>query len=95
MYASTCKTTSCKVIDFSACRRREKARARKERLYFLLATVPQYLSLASLVLYAVLRVLLAPEVPFSYYMGPLSLLWPAAFFFLLTSYVADILLWEE
>jgi hypothetical protein len=96
MYASaSCKPTSCKVIDFAACRRREKERLRKERLYFCLAIVPQYLSLASLLLYALLRLLLAGSVPFSYYMGPLTLLWPASFFFLLTSYIADILLWED
>jgi len=96
MYASApCNPTTCKVIDFAAYRRREKARLRKERLYFLLAIIPQHLSLASLLLYAVLRLLLAPEVPFSYYMGPLTLLWPAAFFFLLISYVADLFLWEE
>jgi len=96
MYASApCKPTSCKVIDFAAYRRREKARLRRERLYFCLAIIPQYLSLASLLLYAVLRLLLAPTVPFSYYMGPLTLLWPAAFFFLLTSYLADIFLWED
>lgn len=96
MYASApCKPASCKVIDFAAYRRREKARIRKERLYFFLAVIPQYLSLAALVLYGVLRLLFAADVPFSYYVGPLTLLWPAAFFLLLTSYVADILLWED
>jgi len=95
MYASvSCKNPPCKVIDFALCRR-EKERRRRERLYFLLAIVPQRLSLASLVLYGVLRLLFAADVPFSYYMGPLTLLWPAAFFFLLLSYVSDLFLWKE
>ena len=87
--------SNCTVIDFAA-RRRERERERRRALwYFLLALVPQRMALAALVLYGVLRLLLAPEVPFSYYTGPLSILWPVAFFLLLISYVSDCLLWRE
>lgn len=89
----SCKRPPCKVIDFASVRR-EKERRRRERLYYLMAIVPQRLSLASLVLYGLLRLLFAADVPFSYYMGPLTLLWPAAFFFLLISYISDLFLWE-
>ena len=87
-------TSSCKVIPFrtSQAVRRER---RWERIYFLFARLPQYLSLGALALYAVLRLLLVPEVPFSYYIGPLSVLWPLSFFLLLLSYVSDLLLWRE
>ena len=85
----------CVVIDWNT-RRRERERARRQaRRYFLLALVPQRLALAALVLYGILRPLAAPEVPFSYYTGPLSILWPLAFLFLLVSYISDLLLWRE
>ena len=44
---------------------------------------------------AALRLLLTPQVPFSCYIGPLSVLWPLAFGLLLLSYVSDCLLWRE
>ena len=87
--------SNCTVIDFAARRRERERQRRRQQLYFLLALVPQRLALAALVLYGVLRLLLAPEVPFSYYTGPLSTLWPLAFLLLLVSYVSDGLLWQE
>ena len=87
--------SACTVIDFSACRRGRARTRRRQRLYFLLALVPQRLALAALALYAVLRLVLAAEVPFSYYIGPLSLLWPLALLLLLVSYVSDCLLWQD
>ena len=72
-----------------------RRRRRRERLYRLLALLPQDLSLGLLILYGVLRLLLAPQVPFSYYTGPLSILWPLAFLSLLTSYISDCVLWRE
>jgi len=58
-------------------------------LYFYFALLPQYMALGTLVLYGLLRLLLTPHVPFSYYVGPLSILWPVAYVFLLVSYTAD------
>ena len=71
-----------------------RRRRRRERLYRLLALLPQDLSLGLLILYGVLRLLLAPQVPFSYYVGPLTLLWPASFLLLTVSYTAHCLLWD-
>lgn len=85
------RSSGCKVVSFQAVRRRE----RRERLYVVFALIPQYLALGTLVLYGLLRLALTPQVPFSYYIGPLTMLWPLAYLFLLVSYVADKLLWEE
>lgn len=82
---------SGKVISFRAAQRR----ARRERLYVLLALTPQYMALGALVLYALLRLVLTPHIPFSRYTGPLFLLWPAAYVLLLVSYVSDKLLWDD
>ena len=87
--------SACTVIDLARHRRQRARIRRRQRLYFLLALIPQRLALAALVLYGVLRLLLAPGVPFSYYTGPLSALWPLAFVLLLTSYVSDCLLWRD
>lgn len=81
-----------KVISFRTAQRHQ---ARRERLYFLLALLPQYLSLGALVLYALLRLLLTPRVPLSCYTGPLTLLWPLAYLLLLVSFVSDQLLWQD
>ena len=83
-------TSTCKAV-----RNPQRRQARRERLYFLLALLPQYLSLGALTLYALLRLLLAPEIPFSCYTGPLVLLWPAAYLLLLLSFLSDRLLWED
>ena len=64
-------------------------------LHTLLALWTQYLSLAVLLLYALLRVVLAGSIPLGQYSGPLSLLWPLSFLLLLTSYCSDLLLWRE
>lgn len=82
---------ACRAISLRAARRRK----RREKLYVLFALTPQYMALGALLLYALLRVFLAPQVPFTYYVGPLSLLWPAAYVLLLVSYVADKLLWDD
>ena len=87
--------SACTVIDLEAYRRERARRRRRERLYYLLAIVPQRLCLGTLVLYALLRAVAAPEVPLTCYTGPLFLLWPLAFLFLLVSYVSDWLLWED
>lgn len=81
----------CVVISFRAAQRRE----RREKLYVIFALTPQYMALGALLLYALLRVLLTPQVPFSCYVGPMVLLWPAAYLLLLLSYVADKLLWDD
>ena len=87
--------SACSVIDLAAYRRERARERRRQRLYVLLALLPQRLALAALLGYAVLRPLLAPDVPFTYYSGPLSALWPLAFLLLLTSYVSDCLLWRD
>lgn len=89
--ASRAAEGACEVISFRAAQRR----CRRERLYVLFALTPQYMALGALVLYALLRLLLTPHVPFTYYIGPLTLLWPAAYLLLLVSYVADKLLWDD
>lgn len=64
--------------------------------YRVLALWSQYLSLGLLLLYALLRVLLTPEVPPGEYGGVLSLLWPASYVLLLVSTVSDCLLrWPD
>ena len=86
---------TCTVICLAERRREREQTRRQARRYFLLALVPQRLALAALILYGILRLLLAPEVPFSYYTGPLWALWPLAFLFLLVSYISDCVLWWE
>lgn len=86
--------STCTVIPLES-HRQNRAQRRREKLYYLLAIIPQRLSLGTLILYALLRVLIAPDLPLTYYTGPLFLLWPLAFFFLLVSYISDWLLWEE
>ncbi len=63
-------------------------------LYTVLALWCQYLSLAALVVYALLRLLLTPDVPLGHYSGILELLWPVSYVLLLTSYIADHVLWQ-
>ena len=87
--------SACTVINLAAYRRNKTRERRRQRLYVLLALVPQRLALAALLGYTILRPVLAPDVPFSYYSGPLSALWPLAFLLLLTSYVSDCLLWRD
>ncbi len=74
---------SGKVIDLSRCLRRRTAAP--------LALWTQYLSLAVLVFYGLLRLLICPGTPLGTYSGPLFLLWPLSYFLLLTSCVADTL----
>ena len=87
--------STCSMIDLASYRREKARERRRARRYFLLALVPQRLALAALILYGILRLQLAPEVPFSYYTGPLWALWPLAFLFLLVSYISDCVLWWE
>ena len=56
----------CSMFDLASSRREKARERRRARRYFLLALVPQRLALAALILYGILRLLLAPEVPFSY-----------------------------
>lgn len=84
-----------KVIDLSPYLRRRRRDRRQAVLHTILAVWTQYLSLASLVLYALLRAILAGGVPLGQYSGPLALLWPLSFLLLLTSYCCDLLLWRK
>ncbi len=74
-----------KVIDLTPCLRRRRA-----ALYAPLALWTQYLSLAVLVLYGLLRLAVCPETPLGAYSGPLFLLWPLSYLLLLTSWVTDM-----
>lgn len=87
--------STCTVIQLESRLRDRARRRRREILYYLLAIIPQRLCLGTLALYALLRLLVAPDLPLTYYTGPLFLLWPLAFLFLLVSYISDWLLWEE
>ena len=87
--------TPSKVIDLAPYLRRRRRDQRQAVLHTLLALWTQYLSLAVLLLYALLRVVLAGSIPLGQYSGPLSLLWPLSFLLLLTSYCSDLLLWRE
>ena len=72
-----------KVIDLTPCLRRR----RRAALYAPLALWAQYLSLAVLVLYGLLRLVICPGTPLGAYSGPLFLLWPLSYLLLLTSWV--------
>lgn len=84
-----------RVIDLTPYLEEERRSRRQDRLYALLALWPQQLSAAALALYGLLRLTVCRSIPLGQYSGPLSVLWPAAFFLLLTSYVSDRLLWRE
>ncbi len=84
-----------RVIDLSPYLRRRRRDRRRAALHTVLAIWTQYLSLGCLLLYAALRPLLGGGAALGTYSGPLSLLWPASFFLLLTSYCSDLLLWRE
>ena len=75
-----------KVIDLTPCLRRR----RRAALYAPLALWTQYLSLAVLVLYGLLRLVICPGTPLGAYSGPLFLLWPLSYLLLLTSWVTDM-----
>ncbi len=82
------------VIDLTPYLQQRKRSRRRQRLYTPLALWTQYASLGALALYALLRLALCPQVPLGQYSGPLAALWPTSFLLLLTSYLADRLLWE-
>lgn len=88
-----CQTN--RVIDLTPYLEQSRRQRRQARLYTVLALWTQQLSAATLVLYGLLRLTVCRSVPVGQYSGPLSVLWPAAFFLLLTSYVSDWLLWQE
>lgn len=89
------RSVPSRVIDLTPYLRRRRRDRRQAVLHTLLALWTQYLSLAVLLLYALLRVVLAGSIPLGQYSGPLSLLWPLSFLLLLTSYCSDLLLWRE
>lgn len=81
-----------KIIDLTP---RFRSIRRQALAHTLLAVWTQYLSLAALALYGLLRLTVCAAIPVGHYHGGLILLWPAAYLLLLTSYVADLLLWRE
>ena len=78
-----------KVIDLTARLRQ----ARLRQICMLLALWSQYLSLAVLVLYGLLRAVVCCGTPLGTYCGPLVLLWPLSYALLLASWGTD-LLWK-
>lgn len=88
-------TQRTRVIDLTPYLEENRRSRRRDQLYTLLALRTQQLSAAALALYGLLRLTVCRSAPVGQYSGPLSLLWPAAFFLLLTSYVSDWLLWRE
>ena len=84
-----------KVIDLTPYLRQQRKSRHQELAYTLLALWTQYLSLGALLFYGLLRMLLTPQVPLGTYSGPLALLWPVSYILLLSSYVADRLLWRD
>lgn len=78
-----------KVIDLTARLRQ----ARHRQICILLALWSQYLSLAVLVLYGLLRAVVCCGTPLGTYCGPLVLLWPLSYALLLASWGTD-LLWK-
>lgn len=84
-----------KIIDLTPHLRRRRLEALRWQAYTVLALWTQYAALGALLCYALLRLVLCPGVPAGSYIGPLFVLWPVSFCLLLTSYVADLLLWRE
>ena len=84
-----------KVIDLSAHFIQIRCDRRRRQMHTVFALWTQYLSLAALLLYGLLRLTLCADVALGRYSGPLAVLWPIAFVLLLTSYVSDLLLWRE
>ncbi len=88
-------TQRTRVIDLTPYLEENRRSRRRDQLYTVLALRTQQLSAAVLALYGLLRLTVCRGVPVGQYSGPLSVLWPTAFFLLLTSYVSDRLLWQE
>ena len=93
--ASACAAAPSRVIDLTPHLRRRRRDRRQAVLHTVLALWTQYLSLGCLLLYALLRAILAGDVALGQYSGPLAALWPASYFLLLASYSFDKLLWRE
>ncbi len=89
------RTTPQKVIDLTPYLVQTRRARRRDQLYTVLALWTQYLSLAVLILYGLLRLTVCRGAALGCYSGPLALLWPLSFALLLTSYVSDLLLWRE
>lgn len=89
------RTVPSKVIDLTPYLDRARQERRRDRLYTICALWTQYLSLAVLLLYGLLRMTVCRHVALGCYSGPLALLWPVSFVLLLTSYLSDRLLWRE
>ena len=87
--------TANRVIDMTAYFEQTRRNRRQDKLHTVLALWTQYLSIAALVLYALLRLVLHTGTPVGTYSGPLAVLWPVAFVFLAVSYFSDIFLWRE
>ena len=68
---------------------------RRAHMHTVLAVWTQYASIAALAVYGLLRLALHPAVAVGHYSGPLALLWPLSFLLLLTSYISDVLLWQD
>ena len=88
------RTAPSNVIDLTPYLAKARQDRRRDRLYTVCALWTQYMSLAALVLYGLLRLTVCRHVALGCYSGPLALLWPLSFALLLTSYLSDLLLWR-
>ena len=84
------RTASEKIIDLTPLFRQRHLEDLRLRACTVLALWTQYLSLAVLVLYGLLRLVICPGTPLGAYSGPLFLLWPLSYLLLLTSWVTDM-----
>ena len=89
------RTAQAKVIDLSPYLAKARRDRRRDRLYTIFALWTQYLSLAALLLYGLLRLTVCRAAAPGCYSGPLAVLWPISFALLLTSYLSDLLLWRD
>ena len=87
--------TASRVIDLTDRFQYLRRDRRRARLHTVLAVWTQYGSIAALATYGLLRIFLRVGAGVGRYSCPLDLLWPLSFLLLLTSYVSDILLWQE
>jgi len=92
---SVTTTANGKVIDMTGYFHSRRRNRRQDALHRVLALWTQYMAVAALALYGLLRMTFFRQAAIGTYSGPLALLWPISFVLLLASYVFDLLLWRE
>jgi len=87
--------TASRIIDMTGHFTQARRSRRRAQMHTVLALWTQYGAIGALIAYFLLRALMYPALAAGQYSGPLALLWPLSFLLLLTSYVSDLLLWQE